>query len=193
VSATNNAGSAATASAPVSATAGGRGGGGGGGDGGGGGGSGGGVSGGGGSGGGAALASLSAFSISPRSILPAAKGATIARARQPARPTGATIAYADARAANTTFVVIRGLPGVLSGKLCVKPPRHKRRKRQQACTRYIRAGSFIHADKAGHNSFHFSGRMAGRKLAVGSYRLAATPRIAGRNGRTVSTTFRVIR
>jgi len=36
-------------------------------------------------------------------------------------------------------------------------------------------GSFTRAGRAGTNRFHFTGRMGGRKLALGGYRLVATP------------------
>jgi hypothetical protein len=52
-------------------------------------------------------------------------------------------------------------------------------------------GSFNHRDKAGRNTFHFTGRVRGRKLKPGSYRLQAIPKFAGRNGATGTSGFKV--
>src|SRR4051812_42979718 len=44
---------------------------------------------------------------------------------------------------------------------------------RRRCTRYIRMrGSFIRPSQGGRNSFRFSGRLRGRRLRTGSYRLA---------------------
>jgi hypothetical protein len=40
-------------------------------------------------------------------------------------------------------------------------------------------GSFTHADGAGANRFWFTGRLRGRKLGRGAYRLEVTARYAG--------------
>jgi len=55
------------------------------------------------------------------------------------------------------------------------------------------AGTFTHADKAGANSFHFTGRVRRRKLAPGSYRLQAVPRANGKNGKAVTVSFRIVK
>jgi CSLREA domain-containing protein len=88
------------------------------------------------------------------------------------RKTGATISYIDSGASPTTLIVSR----------CAKFA-----KRGHRCTRYKKVERFTHHDHAGRNSFHFSA--AG--LAVGHYRLSATPRAAARR-RTLTTGFRVI-
>ena len=75
------------------------------------------------------------------------------------------ITYTDTQAAKTTFVV------VTSG-------RHKRRQ----------VAKFTHNDRTGKNKVHF----AGRGLARGSYRLLASPRRAGRTGKSVAISFRVM-
>ena len=68
----------------------------------------------------------------------------------------------------------------LQGRSCKKSSKKNRHGRR--CTYYVPLGSFTHADKAGTNSLHFSGRLHGRKLAKGSYRLQAIAHDAAGNG-----------
>jgi hypothetical protein len=53
-------------------------------------------------------------------------------------------------------------------------------------------GNFTHADAAGHNRFHFTGRVRGHKLAVGPYKLVATPSAHGTTGQARSAKFRIL-
>lgn len=46
---------------------------------------------------------------------------------------------------------------------------------------------------AGVNRFRFTGRLAGHKLAVGSYRLTAMPMADGKVGPTTTAAFRVVK
>jgi hypothetical protein len=55
------------------------------------------------------------------------------------------------------------------------------------------SGSFTRTGNAGTNTFRFTGRMAGRQLKPGSYRLVATPRANGQTGRPVGVAFRIIK
>lgn len=88
------------------------------------------------------------------------------------RPHGTTVTYRDSQAATSTFTVLR----------CLRP----------RCVRYTTVGSFTHKDKAGANSFRFTGRLRGRKLKPGSYRLRVVPRFAGRAGKAVVAGFRIV-
>jgi hypothetical protein len=54
-------------------------------------------------------------------------------------------------------------------------------------------GSFTRTGVAGKNSFHFTGRLAGRKLKPGRYRLVATPTAAGQKGKPTASGFRIVR
>ena len=47
--------------------------------------------------------------------------------------------------------------------------------------------------KAAANHFHFSGRLAGKKLKPGNYTLVATPIANGKKGRSVTTRFRILK
>ena len=109
-----------------------------------------------------------------------------------ARKAGAVISYRDTLAATTTFTVARALPGRKSGRRCLKPTTHNRHGKR--CTRFARVrGSLTHRDSVGANRVGFTGRLRGRPLAPGRYRLSATPRGSGKTGRAVATPFRIIR
>jgi hypothetical protein len=55
----------------------------------------------------------------------------------------------------------------------------------------VSAGSFTHKDQAGNIKVHFTGRVGGKKLALGPYKLTLTPKFGGKTGRTVSLAFRI--
>jgi YVTN family beta-propeller protein len=147
--------------------------------------------GGGGGGGGAprATARITRLRINPRAFAPDRRGASITRARR--RKTGSRVNYNDSQAATTTFTVLRAVPGVKGGRRCVRAPRKGKVRKGRRCTRLVRVGAFTHRDRKGSNSFHFTGRVRGGKLAVGRYLLRARPRFAGRNGNTATTSFRI--
>ncbi|MDX6670155.1 MAG: hypothetical protein QOI91_518 [Solirubrobacteraceae bacterium] len=83
--------------------------------------------------------------------------------------------------------------GRRSGRACQAPSRRNRNGRRY--TRLVTKGTFVHAGLAGLNRFKFSGRLRGRKLPVGSYRLTARAKDAARNNalRTLSVSFRIVR
>jgi hypothetical protein len=54
-------------------------------------------------------------------------------------------------------------------------------------------GSFTRRATAGDTSFRFSGRMGGRALTPGSYRLVAVPTAGARTGTPVRAVFRITR
>jgi hypothetical protein len=79
---------------------------------------------------------------------------------------GTKLSYTDSEAATTTFVVERRSGGK-------------------------KLATFKHTDVAGHNSFRFSGRAHGRKLAAGSYKIIATPRAGALAGKSRTAKLRV--
>ena len=123
-----------------------------------------------------------------RTVFPAA-----ARGGSIARTTGTTVRYRLSTAARVRFTVERAAPGRRVGRRCVHPTRANRPRPR--CTRYVLLrGSFLHSGRADQNSFRFTGRLRGRKLALGRYRLVATPLAAdGRRGRSIRVGFRIIR
>jgi hypothetical protein len=108
-----------------------------------------------------------------------------------AKKTGATVSYTDSQASTTTLTVLKITKGFTRNGRCVakRPTGQKHAKR---CTLYTPIGSFRHIDKAGSNSFHFTGRIRGKKLQPGAYRLKAIPRFAGRSGAAHVTGFQVV-
>lgn len=130
------------------------------------------------------LAVVSKLGLAPAAFRAAGSGGSIARLP------GTIVSYRDNRAATTRFTVLRPVRGVKSGGRCVKKS-HGRRGR--SCTRYVVVGGFSHRDVAGLNRFRFTGRIHGRKLKPGPYRLRAVPHFAGHAGRAAVTGFRIVR
>jgi hypothetical protein len=137
----------------------------------------------------AAAPDIGAFEVVPPSVLPLAAGeiqslslaphkfraagageAIISAAKKAKAPIGATVTYSLSTAATVTFSVERRLPGRKLGKRCVKQTKANRTKRK--CSRFKPVkGSFTHSGQAGAKSFKFSGRIGGKGLKPGSYRL----------------------
>jgi AraC-like DNA-binding protein len=89
------------------------------------------------------------------------------------------------------FTVRRPEPGVRHGKRCVAGPTHGSGGHARRCTRYVALGRFTRVDRAGANSFHFTGRLGGHALGAGLYRLDAVARELGLSSRTISARFRI--
>lgn len=139
---------------------------------------------------------VSALRVRPKTFKPASR-------RKPKR--GTSVAYALSEAARVRVVVER----------CAKyaKPKGKRRakraladaaasggKRKPAvesgrCLRFAAmGGAQTRSGKAGANGFRFNGKVAGRALRPGAYRLALTPTdAAGARGRTVRAPFTIAR
>ena len=125
---------------------------------------------------------LSRFGISPSAFTAAGRGPAFVAV------VGGRVSYRLSEGATTTFTVQRARRGRRKGKSC-----RIGRKTGKRCTRYRKVkGSFKHSGAAGLNSFRFRGRVRGRKLRKGRYRLAAAPADASKNkGKTVFRKFRI--
>jgi hypothetical protein len=137
----------------------------------------------------------SALSLDNTTFAAESSGPSATDARKKA-PRGTKVTFKLNAAASVRFTVTRRAKGrkVKRGKkrVCAKPTR-KNRKRKR-CTRVVTLkGSFSRNGIAGTNSFHFTGRLRGRKLKPGRYRLVATPAVGGVKGQTTSSGFRVVR
>lgn len=134
---------------------------------------------------------LSHLQVSPSKLRArTGRGASLA-SHAPAR--GATIAYRDSEAAKTTFTVLVRREGFKVGHRCqATRPRHAHAPRR--CPRFVALhGTFSHADGAGAVRLRFTGRVGGRPLAPGRYRLSAVARnAAGLSSRAVTADFTVI-
>jgi hypothetical protein len=142
-----------------------------------------------------ALAVLSGLAFSPAAFAAQNSGRPATNARRKAPP-GTKVSFRLNEAATVSFTVTRRATGrkVKRGKktVCVNPTK-KNRKRKR-CTRTVTLkGSFSRTGVAGKNSFHFTGRLNGRKLKPGRYRLVATPTAGGKKGKPISTSFRIVR
>jgi concanavalin A-like lectin/glucanase superfamily protein len=131
-----------------------------------------------------AIGAVGAF---PSSFTPLAlaSGGSVARAR------GTTIRYALKAPASVLFTVERPVPGRKNSRgRCVPQTRSNRRRR--TCTLYKPVnGSFALAAAAGANHFRFTGRMAGKALRRGTYRLVATPYIIRLKGNSAMARFMI--
>jgi hypothetical protein len=142
-----------------------------------------------------ALAAVSGLAFSSTTFAAESSGPSARTVRKRA-PRGTRVSYTLNQAATVRFTVTRRAKGrkVKRGKktVCVKPTR-KNRKRKR-CTRVVTLkGSFSRNGIAGKNSFHFTGRLRGRKLKPGRYRLVATPTAGGNKGKRTSKGFRIVR
>jgi len=96
------------------------------------------------------------------------------------------------RAASVTFTLSRRASGRKVRGKCVAPARRNRRAAR--CTRLTTIGSFTAALTAGKRKATFSGRLKGRALTPGSYRITAVPKGAdGRPGGPAARSFVVRR
>jgi hypothetical protein len=119
----------------------------------------------------------------------AVKPGKVLAARAAARQ-GATISYVLSQPARVAFRVDRALAGRRSRGKCRKPTRRNRRGRR--CVRYRRlAAGFEQNGVLGTNSLRFSGRLGGKRLKAGRYRLVAVASGFAGDSRRATRTFRV--
>jgi thermitase len=136
-------------------------------------------------------AAISGLMISPGAFVAAGHGPTISRRMVSG---GATVSYSDSEPALVRFTVLALRSGVENAEhRCGAPAHGKRKVGGRRCNRYVEVGRFVNQDRTGRNSFHFSGRIAGRKLVPGRYRLQAIPTFGGRAGVGRAAMFRIVR
>lgn len=131
---------------------------------------------------------LTTLGVSPAKFLAALSGASTAAAK-----TGTTVRYTLSEAASTTFTVKRLRPGRKRGGRCVK--RSGPVPRAERCTRLVVVrGSFVSIGVAGPNRLRFTGRIGGKALRPGRYRLLARSRdAAGNRSDRAGVAFRILR
>ena len=133
--------------------------------------------------------SIPSLALGSKTFRAAAKGGSVARK---ARPVGTKVSYKLSEAASAKFTVERALKGRKKGKKCVAPNSHNRHAKR--CARYRRLkGSFTRASTAGANSFRFTGRLRGKKLSPGRYRLVMVATDAAGNKSKPKRAFRIVR
>lgn len=111
--------------------------------------------------------------------------------RQPRLPVGTTFRFRLNRAASVRLSFSRILSGRRAGGRCVKPTRANRSKPR--CSRYQSRGALTMAGRAGSNAYTFRGRIRGRTLKPGRYRLRVTALADGKTSAAVSIRFTIAR
>jgi uncharacterized repeat protein (TIGR01451 family) len=118
---------------------------------------------------------ISAFKLTPATF----------RARH-----GTLVSYRLSEASATTFTVYKRGRGVRRAGRCVKRSK-KTPKSAKACTLLVRRGSFVSQDPAGPVSFRYKGRVKGKTLKPGRYKLVAVATDVSGPSRPASANFRI--
>jgi virginiamycin B lyase len=122
------------------------------------------------------------IALAPASFHPLGKGGPTTT--DPTAGTLLTITLTHATTVTVRFD--RATKGKKKAKACVAPKKAK--KTAKACTYYVSRGSFTVDQPAGKSSIHLSGRVAGKTLPKGKYRVVITP--AGGAATTVALTIK---
>jgi hypothetical protein len=135
---------------------------------------------------------LTRLAIAPRSFAAAASGPSTRTASSATR--GAKVSYRLDAAAKVRFTVLRTRPGRRTGSgataRCVAQTSANRT--GASCTRHVPVGGSFTRTATASDSFRFTGRLGGRKLAPGAYTLVATPSAGATTGKAVRGSFRIL-
>ena len=137
---------------------------------------------------GASIAAFLEVGLDPLGLAAVPRAVGIAASRA-----GTRASYSLSRPARVRFTVERQTVGRRVGGRCVASRRSNGGRPR--CTRYVAlGGSFSRSGAAGQNAFRFTGRLSGRTLAPGRYRLVGVPTdAAGDVGAPSRARFRVLR
>jgi hypothetical protein len=111
--------------------------------------------------------------------------------RGPRLPIGTTFRFKLDRAAQVRFTFSQLVTGRRVSGRCVKPTKGNRRKPR--CDRAQAAGTLRLTGKAGANAVAFSGKISGRALKPGSYRLVVTAIADGKTSAARTMRFTIAR
>jgi hypothetical protein len=131
---------------------------------------------------------LISLSILPKAFKPLKGGGPIAATSKKRKAKiGTTVRYSVTAATTVAFTIERALKGRRVGGKCRKQTAGNREKKR--CTRFkVLKGGFSHPGAAGLNSFRLSGRVRGKALRPGRYRLV------GRAGDSLKrAAFRIVK
>lgn len=116
------------------------------------------------------VARIESLSLKPAEFRAAKVGAALVSGAKRKVAVGTTVRYTLSAAGSVSFTVERRMQGRRVGKRCVRPTGSNRDHRK--CARFRRRkGGFTLGGVAGGNSFRLSGRLNGRTLRPGPYRL----------------------
>jgi hypothetical protein len=110
--------------------------------------------------------------------------------RGPKLPVGTTLRFKLDRAAQVQLTFSRIVSGRRAGGRCVKAGKGNRGKPR--CDRARSAGTLQVAGKAGSNAIAFNGKLRGRALAPGRYRLLVTATANGKTSTAKSLRFTIV-
>jgi polyvinyl alcohol dehydrogenase (cytochrome) len=107
------------------------------------------------------------------------------------RPVKLKVTYTLSTAATVKLTLEHQVSGRKVNGRCVRQT--NRNHKHAGCTRLVSVpGSIGLAGKAGANTFTFTGRIGGRKLGPGSYRLTATLTAGGHTAASQNVTFKIV-
>jgi hypothetical protein len=111
--------------------------------------------------------------VRPGAFRAAARGRFLAAADGPAASGGAVLRFRLSEPASVAFTVQRPAPGRRFRDTCL--PARRRPSGSLGCTRWVDlSGAVTRRLLGGHNRLLLSGRLGGRRLAPGAYRLFTT-------------------
>jgi hypothetical protein len=132
-------------------------------------------------------ATLRFLRLAPRRFASARRGASLSVVA------GATLRYRLSEAATTSFTVQAARVGRRRGSRCL-PVGHPVARRNRCRLWVALPGTFVRPSAGGHQRLRFTGRVAGRRLGAGRYRLQAiTTDLAGNLGDPVRVGFEIAR
>ena len=137
---------------------------------------------------------LGGLSLSRSRFAAATSGAAFGAGRKRrGAPVGTKLSFTLSEPSSVRFRVQRKTSGRRVSGRCKARTRANRKRRR--CTLWKRvSGSFTFPGKAGRNRLTFRGRVGGRKLKVGSYRLIATATDPAKNSSAPKNrAFRIVR
>lgn len=136
----------------------------------------------------------------PRRFRPARKKAasiaqTSASKGRKRAPRTSLVTYRLSEVARVRFVVKRWRFGRLKGKRCVFGKQARQLHDAKRCKKLLRVkGQFAHAGKPGSNRFRFRGKVGGKPLRPGRYRMVGVPiDVAGNRGKSFRQSFAIAR
>lgn len=138
---------------------------------------------------------LGRLSFARSSFAAASSGSAFTTQRKKKRkpPVGSKLSFNLTEASSVRFTAERKTTGRRVSRKCKTRTRKNRRKPR--CTLYKKvSGSFTVNGKSGKNTITFRGRIGGRKLRTGRYRLTGTATDSAKNAsRPVKATFRIVK
>jgi hypothetical protein len=137
----------------------------------------------------AGVARVAGLRLGPRAFSAARSGPTV---KTSSTRGGSHVSYTLSIPARVHFTVQRASSGrIVAGRCAASSTTSRRGPR---CTRFtLVPGSFTRDRPAGRDRFAFTGRVKGRRLLAGRYRLVAVPEAAGRMGTPARASFRIVR